>query len=170
MNGETVLPFLDVVLHAAALVVKPPNVNSFPGFGSDHPFIMPKQIKFKLRLITVETVHFADDGHTARLLPSGCFIAQYYPLDDPILIDEACSVLARMNLLFETRSPFQFANITDLTRFPEVIEIFAAKTFVEAHITNFPLSKQVQRLRGKGKYIGRTARITRTERGVHQQP
>lgn len=146
VDGEAVLDFFDVVLHAAALIVEAPQIKRFPNEVGDNGFVTPVRVEQQARLSVFDHLRFANNGYTARLFPGSRLVDDRNAFNDPFFIDIAFPPRTGGHLIGQALRPLQLTDIADLLVFPCAVEVFAAKAFVEACIFHWPLAKKFERL------------------------
>jgi len=170
VDGKPVLGFLDVIFHAAALIVEAPHIDRFPLQVGDDRLILPVRIENQPPLAVIGHLRLADDRHTAGFLPGGGLVQERDSLDDPLLVlDIAFPVSAGLHFLRQTTGPLQLACVTDSFTLPQAVELLAAKSLVEPGILHRPPAQKFKRLLQEGSGIRRGVCVAGSEHGVQAQ-
>lgn len=166
IDRKPVFGFLDVVFHAATLVVEAPQIDRLPFQIRDVGFVPPVAVEHQSALPVIEHLGFADDRDTTGLFPGCRFVNQGDAFDDPIFVDVTRPVATVPNFLFQPLRPFQLADVADLPAFQQAVELFAAKTLVEPDVGDVGLAEQVEGLLQKVDRVGGGMGVARSKPGV----
>ena len=166
IDGKPVLGFLNVIFHAAALIVESPQIDRFPFQISHHGFVLPVRIEYNAALALLEHLRLTDDRYTTRLVPGGRLVDQANTFDDPLFVDISRPVTTSPNFLGQPLGPFQLADIADVVLLPQAVKIFTAKAFVEPCVLHFVFVEQSKGLPQEVGRIGGRVRIARSKHGV----
>lgn len=166
VDGKSTLGFFDVVFHAAALVVKPPQVDRFPVQIRDDGFVLPIRVQQETRLVVLNDGCFTDDGDPPWLRPGGRLVPQGDAFNDPVFVDVTFPVPTRGHFSGQTLRPFHFAHIANLSFFPQGIEVFAAKAFVKPGILNGVLAQEAKGLFQKSRGLRGRVNVSAAEHGI----
>ncbi len=169
MDREAVFDFLDVIFHAATLIVEAPQIHGHPiQIGHDR-FVLPVGVQHESALAVFEHLCFANDGDTASLFPRRRFVDESNPFDDPVFIHITRPISAGLNFFGEPLRPFKLADIADSLTFPEAVEFFATKAFIEPGKLHFMLAEKFEGLLHEVGGVRRRMRVARPEDRIQIQ-
>ena len=170
VDGKPAFGFFDVIFHAAALVVEPPQIDRFPLEVGDDRFVLPVRIKDQACLAVIHHLRFADDRDTTGLFPRRCFVDERYAFDDLIfIIDIAFPISTGGNFCCETFRPLQLADVADSSALPQSVEVFASESFVKSGVLHRTLVDEVEPLLQEGGSVCGGMRIACPEYGIQAQ-